>query len=49
MAAALSFVAAGGTPAGLGAWVLPAAATAGAVTALLLRGRRQRRRRGRRG
>ena len=49
MAAVLNVVVAGGGAAGLGAWVLPAAATAGAVTALLIRGRRQRRQRGRRG
>lgn len=47
MAAALSFAIA--AAADLGAWVLPAAATAGAVTALFIRGRRQRRQRGRRG
>jgi hypothetical protein len=49
MVAALSFIVAGDTAAGLGGWLLPAAATAGAVTAMLLRGLRQRRRRGRRG
>lgn len=49
MAAALSFIVAGHTAADLGGWLLPAAATAGAVTAMLLRASRQRRRRGRRG
>jgi hypothetical protein len=46
---ALSFVVAvGSAAADLGEWLLPAAATAGAVTALLVRGHRQRRQRGRR-
>lgn len=45
---ALTFIVAGAA-ADLGGWLLSAAATAGAVTAMLVRGRRQRRRRGRRG
>jgi hypothetical protein len=45
---ALSLILAGAAAADLGGWLLPAAATAGAVTAMLIRGRRQRRQRGRR-
>jgi hypothetical protein len=44
---ALSFIVAGGQAAqiaDLGSWLMPAAAAAGAVTALLIRARRQRRR-----
>jgi hypothetical protein len=38
----LSLIVAGGQD--LGSWLMPAAAATGAVTALLIRGRRQRRR-----
>jgi hypothetical protein len=43
---ALSFILAGAVAADLGGWLLPAAATAGAVTVMLIRWCRQRGRRG---
>ena len=49
MGAALSFVVAAAQAADLDWWLMPAAAAAGAVTSLFIRGRRQRRERGRRG